>query len=201
MSEEEKNSTQVAKENAEASIASAQIAKSNADASIASAQIAKENADASIVNAQTAKNSSDAAIASAEIAQENEKSSAISASNAKENADAAVSGAKSVKDALAKTEQAREKAEEEARNAANAHQMSTTVGLAGAFNVKANAAIKSMRWWSLALAVALGIIFWIGYLRFDKISTLITALMAQGTPMTAIGAELLLSILSFAAPV
>jgi hypothetical protein len=82
-------------------------------------------------------------------------------------------------------------ATEEATKAAEAHNLSTTAGLAGAFNVKARENRGREILWGLALIGALTAAIVIGALRFDRVSELI----ATNPPIEALATELILSIL------
>lgn len=89
------------------------------------------------------------------------------------------------------------RAAEESLGAASAHNLSTTAGLAGAFNTKA----RQNRWreiiWGLVLAASLVTAGVIGYFRFRDISAIIAT-----TPETpALLAELILAIFGVSAPV
>lgn len=85
----------------------------------------------------------------------------------------------------------------EAKRAAEAHNLSTTAGLAGAFNLKAQST-KSREWfWGVALVLSLVAVAWIGGTRYSDLKALL-----QSKPETwTIAAQFLLTIFGVGAPV
>ena len=187
-----------AKNNSEASVAAANSAKGNAETSASAANNSKVNAEASATAADTAKVNAEASANSANTAKLNAEVSATAADTAKTNAEVSATAAN---EELKKASDASERAIIEANKAAEAHHLSTAVGLAGAFNVKAMAATRGQHIWSGVLCVALLFIVGMGAYRFNTIADKVQNLADKGDIISALGIELLLSTLSVAAPV
>ena len=210
---------ETAKNNAENYATAAQTAKNNAEAAAKAAEDAKGNSEtakssilAALTEATNSKQGSEEAEEAALAAKENAETSANEAATAKSNVDEIAKAAEAaktsieeyLKTAIQQLDQvtaAKEKAETEAKNAAEAHHMSTTVGLAGAFNEKARAATIKQGLWAVGLGIALLALGRLGWLRFDTIAELIKALVAQNQPLSALGTDIMLSFLTIAAPV
>lgn len=74
---------------------------------------------------------------------------------------------------------------------------STSKGLAGAFEIKADKLNKSIQFWVAGLILSLGLGGWFGFMRFEILSTV----LKQDNPnSTVIITQLLLSVFSIAAP-
>ncbi len=166
---------------------SATTAKNKADDATASAQIAKDKEAEATSSAITSKEKETESIASAEAAKEKE-----------------VESVNSAKIALTKETEASTSAKEAKRSAAEAavaHNLSTTAGLAGAFNVKADEALKRMFYAGIALFVALALVGIFGYSRFDEAFSTISDLIEKDKVLEAIVAQILFFIMGVGAPV
>lgn len=188
----------LADNNVESSASSALRAKSSADEALTNTQVTKNNADSSTANAEITKKSMEAAVDHAKLAENNVTLSNNYAQQAKNSADEAIVSGKGVEDELHKATVASSKAKQEADMAAQAHNMSTTVGLAGAFNKKAQAANTKLILWSFALTFVLVGLMFIGYLRINAILDLIQQLIGKNELLDVIGIEIILLISSIA---
>lgn len=108
--------------------------------------------------------------------------------------------------ACSEAKEAAKKAKTEADNAVQAHNMSTTAGLAGSFNQKAHSASRTQNIWMGGLLVALVAIGIIGWFRFDTVAGIVKELLDKdGTTIEKILAVFsvqgILTILSLVAPV
>lgn len=225
---------EAAKSSAESAKGSADTAKVSADSSVGDASTAKNQAQAAsdqaaaaTASATQAKNNSDSAAQHNTAAQASAETATASASDTKKSAATAEQSAKtsaakselanqssaSAAQELEKAQAARKQAEEqaakakaEAENAAKAHNLSTTVGLAGAFNEKSDAAIRKQWIWTGLLVISIIALGTIGWTRFSTITATIQAItQTQGSTLEKIlaasGTELVLSILSLGAPI
>lgn len=78
-----------------------------------------------------------------------------------------------------------------------AYKITTTKGLAAAFELRAKSLTNTVWWWVIGLLVALGVGGWIGANRFHVLSTSLTA---QDPHWGVIWMQFSLSVISFAAP-
>jgi len=89
-------------------------------------------------------------------------------------------------------------AEKLVKQADEAYRTTTTAGLAGAFNQKANRLSWSMWIWVVGLSVALSGTIWIGK---DRITTLTALINTADIQWAAVGMNVVLSLLSVGAPI
>ena len=152
------------------------------------------------------------AATSAKVSAESERDAAIQANAATQKAltdaekilestrQATLGSTAAMEKALAfsvRASEAATSAELEAKRAATAHNLSTTAGLAGAFNQKAKATEWRQWGWASALVVALGSAGVIGWVRFSDLK----ALMEAKPSDVGLVAQLVLTILGVGAPV
>ncbi|MEO9204243.1 MAG: hypothetical protein ABI296_00830 [Gammaproteobacteria bacterium] len=205
---------QTTKNNEETSTADAKTTKANLNATIKNAEIAEKNASTSSTNAQLAKTHLEAIIGDAAITKKSAEASTndakdietildkvlANASTAQNSSNSVEANAKNAEKEFIKAKESRIKAEREAELAAQAHNMSTTVGLAGAFNEKAKAATQRLYYWSIALMVSLVLIAVIGHSRIDKVLELIQQAIGKSELTATIGIEIIFLLSNIAAP-
>lgn len=155
-------------------------AKIAADAAKAAAETARAQATEANTGANAAK-------VAAESERDQAKQAKVAAEAAKVAADVAL-------DMATKAAHA---AESEATRAARAHNLSTTAGLAGAFNEKAIEARNRQNLWSWILVFSLVAAGSMGWFRYDDLSVLI----GTNPGFSTLAAKLLVTLLAVGAPV
>jgi chemotaxis protein histidine kinase CheA len=112
---------------------------------------------------------------------------AIATQKAKDDAESALGDAKT----------ASAHASAEAKKATDAHNLSTTAGLAGAFNEKALATKSRERFWGLALIVSLATAAAIGWVRYTDLAEF----LKSKPDLSVLAANVVLALLGVGAPV
>jgi len=194
------SSAKVAKDKANEATSSATEAQQSAVTASNSTTTSKTKAGESTLSAEIAKEKELEAIGSAKIAKDKEDESIASAAIAKDKEDEATGSANIAKTKETEASTSAKEAKRSAADAAEAHNLSTTTGLAGAFNLKAEEALIKMGYAGIALFVALTFVGAIGYSKFDKASALITDLIANDKVLEAIAAQVLFFLMGVAAP-
>jgi len=184
---ESQKATETARDTAETAQEATTAASNETEAARDSAKASLEDTLATQVKADAARN----AIAAIEIAAkktvEDLTTALTAAEKQRDGADAARKAALEFRVA----------AELEANQAAEAHNLSTTAGLAGAFNLKAQGTKGRERFWGIALVASLIAVAAIGWTRYSDLKELL-----QSKPDTwTIAAQFLLTIFGVGAPV
>lgn len=197
------SSASIAKTKDDEATGSAQRAKHSEEMANSSATTSEEKLKTIIANAETAREKTEETIASAANTKIKEDEIITRSENAKTKEDKATNSASIAETKQKEAAESAKEAERSAKEAATAHNLSTTAGLAGAFNEKGNAALNRMYYASVSLVIALVAIGFIGYLRFDKVVTIISTLVDSNSDrlLEAILAQILFFLIGAAAPI
>lgn len=198
-----------------AAVAEITTKKDQAQASMEEAFQSKTTAEtasaATVAERQRAQEASEATTVARSSAEEDQRKAfsanteaSESAVNTKRHEDAASTSAASAKAAEAKAiaafniaSELVKKAEIEAKRASEAHNLSTTAGLAGAFNEKALGTKGRERFWGLVLVGALSTAAAIGWIRYTEL----TAFLGSRPDISALAANVFLALLGVGAPI
>lgn len=197
-----------AKKEAEASKAAALVAKIEAEAAKATATVASQAASEDGATIQAAKTGAEtewseiktlkaSATASAKAAKQAESESDAFKNDAALACDEAKECATSAQAAQEKATREATKAADEAAAASEAHNLSTTAGLAGAFNVKALSTQGRERFWGVVLVGSLTAAGVIGWVRYSDLADL----LRSKPELSVLYANVVLALLGVGAPV
>lgn len=159
-----------AQSKAEASAAAAHSAKDLAEAASAAAFIAQNVAEPAATAAATAQSKAEASASAAIDARGTAEPAAAAALTAQHKAEPAATAAVN---AQTLAEQAAANAEQQLKSLRQTLEHSITASLGGAFQKKANNAKKLDFAWLAVLFLGIGLILWIGYLRYPAMVKLI----------------------------
>lgn len=175
-------------------------AKTTSETTISNIAAEQRKAQLASKAADTAKLSAEESLRSAINANTDAANAAASAKTSHEGAISSANNAKSAEDRAAsakdEAEKSSVKAEAEAKRATEAHNLSTTAGLAGAFNDKATGTKNRERFWSCMLVLSLGTVAWIGWERYSLLSAFLNSKPEASTLL----ANVVLALLGIGAP-
>lgn len=158
--------TQTAESERDQAAVARQAAETEQGHAAAARQAAESDRDAATTAAGEAEVERDRASAAREIAVSEQNQSTSAKEIAEAQRDQVISAREIAEQQRDQSKLAREIVDAEIELARKAHNLSTTVGLAGAFNVKANSAKAREYIWTVALIGALAVAFSIGAARY-----------------------------------